>query len=44
MIRPGPRNLITDVDGVLVGHAQDDRIKTVSPPLSATSPSLRPSM
>ena len=28
MIRPGPRNLITDVPGLSVGHAQDDRIKT----------------
>jgi len=28
MIRPGPRNLITDVAGLRVGHAQDDAIKT----------------
>jgi len=28
MIRPGPRNLITDVAGLRVGHAQDDQIKT----------------
>jgi L-aminopeptidase/D-esterase-like protein len=28
MIRPGPRNLITDVAGLRVGHAQDARIKT----------------
>ncbi|PWK60840.1 P1 family peptidase [Roseicyclus mahoneyensis] len=28
MIRPGPRNLITDVAGLRVGHAQDDKIKT----------------
>ncbi len=25
---PGPRNLITDVPGLLVGQAQDDRVKT----------------
>ena len=28
MIRPGPRNLITDVAGLAVGHASDARIKT----------------
>lgn len=28
MIRPGPRNLITDVPGLRVGNARDDRIKT----------------
>lgn len=27
-MRLGPRNLITDVPGILVGQAQDDRIKT----------------
>ena len=25
MVRPGPRNLITDVDGILVGNAEDAR-------------------
>ncbi|MFA5581327.1 MAG: P1 family peptidase [Paracoccaceae bacterium] len=25
---PGPRNLITDVDGLIVGNAQDDRVKS----------------
>jgi L-aminopeptidase/D-esterase-like protein len=25
---PGPRNLITDVDGLLVGNAQDDRLRS----------------
>ena len=25
---PGPRNAITDVDGFLVGHAGDARVKT----------------
>ncbi len=28
MVRPGPRNLITDVDGILVGNAQDARAVT----------------
>ncbi len=28
MIHPGPRNLITDIDGVLVGNAQDDHART----------------
>jgi len=28
MITTGPHNLITDVAGILVGHARDDRIKT----------------
>lgn len=27
-IRPGPRNLITDVDGLLVGQAEDHRVRT----------------
>lgn len=28
MVRPGPRNLITDVDGILVGNAEDARVIT----------------
>ncbi len=28
MYRPGPRNLITDVPGVLVGHATDERVQS----------------
>lgn len=28
MIRPGPRNLITDLDGLLVGNAEDHGIRT----------------
>ncbi|SDD68680.1 P1 family peptidase [Belnapia rosea] len=28
MITPGPRNLITDVEGILVGNAEDPRIRT----------------
>jgi L-aminopeptidase/D-esterase-like protein len=27
-IRPGPRNLITDVEGILVGNAEDHRART----------------
>ncbi|MBP5858007.1 P1 family peptidase [Marivibrio halodurans] len=27
-VRPGPRNLISDVAGLTVGHAQDDRVKS----------------
>src|SRR3712207_5183561 len=26
--RPGPRNLITDVGGILVGNAEDHRVRT----------------
>lgn len=28
MITPGPRNLITDVDGILVGNAEDQRVRS----------------
>ena len=28
MIKPGPRNLITDVDGIKVGNAEDARART----------------
>ena len=28
MLRPGPRNLITDVDGILVGNAEDERVRS----------------
>jgi L-aminopeptidase/D-esterase-like protein len=28
MFRPGPRNLITDVPGLSVGHATDDRVRS----------------
>ena len=28
MLRPGPRNLITDVDGILVGNAEDPRLRS----------------
>jgi L-aminopeptidase/D-esterase-like protein len=28
MLKPGPRNLITDVDGLLVGNAEDPRLRS----------------
>ena len=28
MIKPGPRNLITDIPGLLVGNAEDERVRT----------------
>lgn len=28
MLRPGPRNLITDVDGILVGNQEDPRLRS----------------
>src|SRR5580698_5498154 len=28
MLKPGPRNLITDVDGILVGNAHDERLRS----------------
>ena len=28
MLHPGPRNLITDVDGILVGNAEDHRLRS----------------
>src|SRR5215468_5346400 len=28
MLRPGPKNLITDVDGILVGNAEDQRVRS----------------
>jgi D-aminopeptidase len=37
-MRPGPRNLITDVDGLLVGNAADSRIKTGVTVLTAAAP------
>ena len=37
-MKPGPRNLITDVAGLRVGNAQDDRIKTGVTVLTADAP------
>jgi D-aminopeptidase len=36
--KPGPKNLITDVSGLKVGNAQDDRIKTGSTVLVGDAP------
>ena len=38
MIRPGPRNLVTDVDGLVVGNAQDTAVKTGVTVLTAAAP------
>ena len=37
-IRPGPRNLITDVAGLKVGNAGDDRLKSGVTVLTADTP------
>lgn len=37
-MRPGPRNLITDVEGLLVGNAQDDRLKSGVTVLTGAAP------
>ncbi|KUF09705.1 P1 family peptidase [Pseudoponticoccus marisrubri] len=37
-MRPGPRNLITDVAGLSVGNAQDDRLKSGTTVLTADRP------
>lgn len=37
-LRPGARNLITDVPGILVGQAQDERVKTGVTVLTAEAP------
>lgn len=37
-MRPGPRNLITDISGLRVGNAQDDRIKTGTTVLLGDAP------
>lgn len=38
MMVPGPRNLITDVAGLRVGHAQNDRVKTGATVLVGDAP------
>lgn len=38
MTRPGPRNLITDVPGLLVGNASDERIKTGTSVVTGDTP------
>lgn len=37
-MKPGPRNLITDIEGVLVGNAHDDRLKSGVTVLTADRP------
>lgn len=37
-MQPGPRNLITDVEGLRVGNAQDDRLKSGSTVLLGDAP------
>jgi len=38
MMQPGPKNLITDVQGLLVGNAHDEKIKTGVTVLSGNKP------
>lgn len=38
MMQPGPKNLITDVQGLFVGNAEDQKIKTGVTVLSADKP------
>lgn len=38
MLTPGPRNLITDIAGLKVGHAQDDALKSGTTVLTADAP------
>lgn len=40
MLKAGPRNLITDVDGILVGNAQDDRLRSGVTVLRCETPSV----
>ena len=37
---PGPRNLITDVDGILVGNAEDQRLRSGVSVVLCESPSV----
>jgi L-aminopeptidase/D-esterase-like protein len=40
MLKPGPRNLITDVDGVLVGNVEDQRLRSGVSVVLCESPSV----
>ncbi|MBX9946447.1 MAG: P1 family peptidase [Reyranella sp.] len=40
MLQAGPRNLITDVDGILVGNAQDARVRSGVSVVLCESPSM----
>ena len=43
-MKPGPRNLITDVAGLKVGNAQDARLKSGTTVLTADQPFRRRGM
>src|SRR5512143_782047 len=40
MLRPGPKNLITDVDGILVGNEEDRRLRSGVSVVLCESPSM----
>ena len=40
MIKPGPRNLISDVDGIAVGHAHDERWRSGATIILPARPAL----
>jgi L-aminopeptidase/D-esterase-like protein len=40
MLRPGPRNLITDVDGILVGNSEDQRLRSGVSVVLCEAPSM----
>ncbi|MEO1028456.1 MAG: P1 family peptidase [Pseudomonadota bacterium] len=40
MAKPGPRNLITDVDGLMVGHASDETVLTGTSVIVADEPAI----
>jgi len=40
MLRPGPRNLITDVDGILVGNAEDHELRSGVSVIVCETPSV----
>ena len=40
MLKPGPRNLITDVDGVLVGNAEDQKLRSGVSVILCETPSV----
>ena len=40
MLKPGPRNLITDVDGILVGNVEDQRLRSGVSVVLCESPSV----
>jgi L-aminopeptidase/D-esterase-like protein len=40
MLKPGPRNLITDVDGILVGNAEDQKLRSGVSVIVCETPSV----